>query len=101
MSKSPKIPKAKPVMAPRRKKSRFKTCTVGRAKAHFDRLLADVEAGCVIEITRRGRAVASMLSTAMLETLEILANPDAMRVLRPAMEAKAAKGKKPKAGRGV
>ena len=46
------------------KPTRFKTYTVQRAKTQFDKMLADVEAGCVIDITRRGRAIASILSNA-------------------------------------
>jgi antitoxin (DNA-binding transcriptional repressor) of toxin-antitoxin stability system len=51
-----------PVPAPR-----FKTYTAKRARAQFERLLADVAAGCVVEITQRGKAVASMLRPATLE----------------------------------
>lgn len=40
---------------------RFKTYTVKRARAQFERMLADVAAGCVVEITRQGNVVASML----------------------------------------
>lgn len=61
---------------------RFKTYTARRAVAQFERLLADVAAGCVVEITRRGRVVASVLAPAKLETLEILANPQAVSAIR-------------------
>lgn len=69
----------KPAAKPR---TRFKTYTVARARRQFARLLADVAAGCIVEIVDKGRAVASMLDSDTLETLEILANPDAMKTIR-------------------
>lgn len=39
----------------------MKTATVANAKSHFSALLADVEAGQEIVITRRGRPVARLV----------------------------------------
>ena len=68
--------------------TRFKTYPAKRAGAQFERMLADVAAGCVVEITVKGEAVASMLSTTTLETLEILANPAALKAIRAAESGK-------------
>lgn len=80
--------------------TRFKIYTERRAKGQFDRLIADVEAGCVVDITRRGKAIASILSNDKLEMLEILANPEAMRAIRAAKKPNAAEIKKPQTSRG-
>jgi antitoxin (DNA-binding transcriptional repressor) of toxin-antitoxin stability system len=64
--------------------TRCKSYTVARAKAQFESLLADVAAGCVVEITSQGRAVASVLPPEILETLEIMSNREAMRAIRAA-----------------
>ncbi len=40
----------------------MKTATVASAKSHLSSLLADVEAGEVVVITRRGRPIARLVS---------------------------------------
>lgn len=74
---------------PGRPPTRFKTYTVQRAGAQWERLLADVAAGCVVQITRRGRPVASVLAPDTLEMLEILASPVARKALRAAQAGRA------------
>jgi prevent-host-death family protein len=43
--------------------------SVAQAKAHFSRLIDEVEAGEVVEITRRGRAVACVLPRRTVQDL--------------------------------
>ena len=51
----------------------MRTVPVAEAKAHFSELLKAVEAGEEVVITRRGRAVARLLSQHPLSAAEVLA----------------------------
>ncbi len=60
--------------------------TAAEAKSHFSRLLRNVEAGETIAISKRDETVAFLIPRARLEalaeTMEILANPAAMKAIR-------------------
>jgi prevent-host-death family protein len=62
------------------------TVTSAEAKAHFARLLRCVEAGETIAISKRDETVAFLIPRARLEalveTMEILGNPAAMKAIR-------------------
>ena len=62
------------------------TVTAASAKTQFARLLREVEAGETIAISKRDETVAYLIPKARLEalveTMEILANPAAMRAIR-------------------
>ncbi len=62
------------------------TYTVSEAQSRLPRLLKDAQKGEAIAIRRHNETVAYLLSRermeAIVETLEILANPDAMRAIR-------------------
>lgn len=61
------------------------TYSISRAQNQFPRLVREAEAGA-IAITRHDETVAYVVSRermeAIVETMEVLANPDAMRALR-------------------
>ena len=61
------------------------TYTVSEAQSQLPRLLRSAEAGSAIAIRRRDDTVAYVLSRehleALVETLEIMANPEAMRAI--------------------
>ena len=62
------------------------TYSVSRAQSNFPRLVRESADGGPIAITRHDETVAYVVSRermeAIVETMEILANPDAMRALR-------------------
>lgn len=62
------------------------TVTVAEAKTNFSRLLRHVEAGETIAISKRDETVAFLIPRARLEalveTMEILGNPAAMKAVR-------------------
>lgn len=62
------------------------TVTATEAKTHFSRLLRQVEDGETIAISRRDKTVAFLIPRARLEalveTMEVLANPQAMQAIR-------------------
>jgi PHD/YefM family antitoxin component YafN of YafNO toxin-antitoxin module len=71
------------------------TYTVGEASAQFPRLIAELrKEDQSVTITEQGRTTAFLVSEgkmmALLETMEILANPKAMTAIR---KAKAGQGK--------
>jgi len=63
------------------------TYSVSRAQARFPKLLKEAENG-VVAITRHDERVAYIISReqldSLVETLEVMANPKAMRALRNA-----------------
>ena len=62
------------------------TVTAAEAKTQFSRLLRQVEAGETIAIFKRDETVAFLVPRArlevLIETMEILGNPAAMRAIR-------------------
>ena len=62
------------------------TVTAAEAKTQFSRLLRQVEAGDTIAISKRDETVAFLVPRArlevLIETMEILGNPAAMRAIR-------------------
>jgi len=62
------------------------TVTTAEAKTHFSRLLRQVEAGETIAISKHDETVAFLVPRARLEalveTMEILGNPAAMKAIR-------------------
>lgn len=62
------------------------TVTAAQAKTQFSRLLRQVEAGETIAISKRDETVAFLIPRARLEalveTMEVLGNPAAMRAIR-------------------
>ncbi len=62
------------------------TVTAAEAKTHFSRLLRYVEAGETIAISKRDETVAFLIPRtrleALVETMEILGNPAAMKAIR-------------------
>ena len=62
------------------------TVTAADAKTHFSRLLRDVEAGETIAISKRDETVAFLIPRArleaLIETMEILGNPAALKAIR-------------------
>ena len=62
------------------------TVTAAEARTHFSRLLRHVEAGETIAISKRDETVAFLIPRARLEalveTMEILGNAEAMRAIR-------------------
>jgi antitoxin YefM len=62
------------------------TVTAAEAKSQFSRLLRQVEAGETIAISKRDETVAFLVPRARLEalveTLEIMGNPAALRAIR-------------------
>ncbi len=62
------------------------TVTAAEAKNQFSRLLRQVEAGETIAISKRDETVAFLIPRtrleALVESLEILGNPAAMRAIR-------------------
>jgi prevent-host-death family protein len=62
------------------------TVTAAEAKTQFSRLLRQVEGGETIAISKRDETVAFLIPRARLEalveTMEILGNPAAMRAIR-------------------
>jgi prevent-host-death family protein len=62
------------------------TYTVSEAQSRLPKLLKEAEAGEAVCIRRHNEPVAFLLSRermeAIVETLEILGNPDAMRAIR-------------------
>jgi antitoxin YefM len=62
------------------------TVSVSEGQNHFPALVRAAEAGRVVTVTRHDTPVACVIShermSAIVETLEILANPAAMRALR-------------------
>ena len=77
----------------------METLSSTEARTRFLRLVDEIERnpGKVVEVTKRGRRVAALLSAeryeALLETLEILGDAEAMRSLRRSRK-QAASGKK-------
>jgi prevent-host-death family protein len=60
--------------------------TAAQAKTHFSRLLRQVEAGDTIAISKHDETVAFLIPRARLEalveTMEVLVNPEAMQAIR-------------------
>lgn len=62
------------------------TYSISQAQSEFPRLVRESAGGEAVTVTRHGEPVAYVLSAermeAIVETMEILANPKAMRVIR-------------------
>lgn len=62
------------------------TVTAAEAKTQFSRLLRQVEAGETIAISKRAETVAFLIPRArleaMVETMEVLGNPAALKAIR-------------------
>jgi prevent-host-death family protein len=62
------------------------TYSITEGQAHFPKMVKEAQAGYVATITRRDEPVAYVLGkermSALIETMEILANPKAMKVIR-------------------
>ncbi len=62
------------------------TVTAAQAKTQFSRLLRQVEAGDTIAISKHDETVAFLIPRArleaMVETMELLGNPEAMQAIR-------------------
>jgi prevent-host-death family protein len=62
------------------------TYSITEGQAHFPRVVQEVQAGSVATITKRNEPVAYIIGkermSALVETIEILANPAAMAAIR-------------------
>ena len=62
------------------------TYSITEGQAHFPRVVQEAQAGAVATITKRNEPVAYVIGkermSALVETIEILANPSAMKAIR-------------------
>jgi prevent-host-death family protein len=62
------------------------TYSITEGQAKFPQMVKEVQSGYVATITKRDEPVAYVVSkermSALIETMEILANPDAMKAIR-------------------
>jgi len=62
------------------------TYSITEGQAHFPKMVKEVQSGYITTITKRDEPVAYLVSkermSAIVETMEILANPAAMKAIR-------------------